>query len=66
MKDIEPGWSHISRFNLEIEIKDDDINFNPTGKAYIVRIVDSEQEIISDGVANTLEKAFMECINGQL
>jgi hypothetical protein len=66
MTDTEPGWSHISRFNLEIEIKDDDIKFNPTGKAYIVRIVDNEQEIISDGVANTLEKAFIECINGQL
>ena len=61
-----PGWSSISRFNLEIEIKDDDIKFNPTGKAYIVRIVDNEQEVISNGVANTLEKAFMECINSQL
>ena len=63
---MEPGWSNISRFNLEIEVADDDCPDNPTGKAITVRIVDSEQEIISDGVANTLEKAFLECFEGQL
>jgi hypothetical protein len=62
----ESGWSNISRFNIEIEIQDDDVKFNPTGKAYTVRIIDNEQEIISDGVANTLDKAFMECFKEQL
>ena len=60
----EAGWSQINRYNLEIEEIEDDIQFNPTGKGYIVRIVDSEQEIISDGVAITLEEAFTECMGG--
>jgi hypothetical protein len=57
----EAGWD---RYNLEIEEVEDDVRFNPIGKAYIVRIVDSEQEVISDGVAGTLEEAFTECMRG--
>jgi hypothetical protein len=60
----EAGWSLINRYNLEIEEVEDDVRFNPIGKAYIVRIVDSEQELISDGVAGTLEEAFTECMRG--
>jgi hypothetical protein len=63
-KEKYSGWSTINRYNLEIEEVEDDVKFNPTGKGYIVRIVDSEQEIISDGVAQTLENAFTECMKG--
>lgn len=63
---MESGWSHIQRFSIEIEIADDDIKFNPTGKAYTVRIIDNECDTVSDGVASTLDKAFMECFDGQL
>ena len=48
-------------YAFDVEEWDDDIKFNPTGKAYRVTIYEHGEEI-GDGVAPTLANAFTEAL----
>lgn len=55
------GWIDTSRYSVEVHSMDDPLS--PTGKAYIVELLNGYDDPISDGVASTFEKALIEAFS---